>query len=104
MLYWLPVIFQGLLTVRVQSRKTLSKIVSFVVLCSISAPDDYVYVERFFNLTFNSGVNRLCAIMIIEEDPAFEGIETFGVTITTLDEDTILNPDNVRVVIVDTDG
>ncbi len=94
-----------LLSVRVQSTKTLPKIVSFVVLCSISAPGDYVYVERYFDLIFNSGVNRTCVIMIIEEDlGAFEGIETFGVKITTLDEDTILNPDNERVVIVDDDG
>ncbi len=75
-----------------------------MVLCSISAPGDYMYVEQSVYLTFNSGVSRTCVNITIEDNPPFEGNETFNVTITTMDPDTILNPDNGTVVIVDDDG
>ncbi len=73
-----------------------------MVLCSIPAPIDYV--GQSVDLIFNSGVDWVCVNITIEDNPPFEGNEKFNVTITTMDPDTILNPDNGTVVIVDDDG
>ncbi len=56
------------------------------------------------DLIFNSGVDRTCVNITIEDNPPFEGNEKFNVTIITMDPDTVLNPDNGTVVIVDDDG
>ncbi len=56
------------------------------------------------DLIFNFGVNRSCVNNTIENNSPFEGNEMFNVTITTMDPDSILNPDNGTVVIVDDGG
>ncbi len=55
------------------------------------------------DLIFNSGVNRSCVDIDINDNPEFEGNETFYVILETTDPETTLDPAHGTVEIVDDD-
>ena len=67
-----------------------------------SEPEDYL--ERTIDLAFSAAVDRVCTDITIVNDTTFEDNETIIVTITTTDPETMLDPDDGVVTIVDEDG
>ena len=81
------------------------KIVLFSFDLSIflfTAPLDYTAVTN--ELTFNSERSRECVSIRLVNDSLLEPTENFEISLTSDEEQVILNPERAVVSILDTDG
>ena len=69
-----------------------------------SSPGDTDYDSISVTLTFDGSHTQVCRVIVIIDDDVYEGIETFFVTLDTIDEDVTLEPDLGLVTVVDNDG
>jgi hypothetical protein len=60
--------------------------------------------EPVTQLTFGSGVSRLCINVSVIEDSEVEGTEVFEVSLGTEDDAVLIQPNTTLVVILDDDG
>ena len=70
--------------------------------CSLSDPDDYEAVDS--ELTFDSTRARACVTIVIQDDDLLENTEEFQLSLTTNEDEVILDPVEAIVSITDTDG
>ena len=70
--------------------------------CLLTDPDDYEAVNA--KLTFNSTRSRACVTVVIEDDDLLENTEEFQLSLTSDEDQVILDPDSTVVSITDTDG
>ena len=70
--------------------------------CSLTDPDDYEAVNS--GLTFDSTRARACVTIVIQDDDLLENTEEFRLSLTTDEDQVILEPVDAIVSITDTDG
>lgn len=56
------------------------------------------------DLVFDSNMAQVCVNITIVNNPEFERNEAFDIFIATLDDEATLDPNNVTLTIVDSDG